>query len=93
MERADFTVARQSSLSTFEYKRPHPRWCGRVGCQLCEAAHKNANPHCPKCGGHLFLYRCKSDGKPDYGQLIICDEPGCYRKEVQQYSPVTAYLS
>lgn len=92
-------------LSPSRSKRPldevgkHPRWCGEEGCPLCEAAHPDANPHCPQCKGvgfaHPILDFVPSLGAdvamPDRRRLVVCHEPGCMFDTVRKEAEAQTY--
>ena len=84
----------------FRRAQDHPRYCGDPGCDLCETAHPDADPHCRVCKGTGFIHPLVGNiARPDFGRVIPCAAPGCHletlrtRKAAEQYDERTGTSS
>ncbi|MDD4873890.1 MAG: hypothetical protein PHE15_02805 [Dehalococcoidales bacterium] len=42
------------------------------------------NPYCEVCRGAGYVHPRKSDGEPDYAQIVMCGAPGCLKESKEK---------
>ncbi len=69
---------------------------GPAEIEGCEAYHQELgygpNAYCQVCHGSGWLHPARADGKPNYGRVILCTEPGCADDSYRRRQGSQAFL-